>query len=164
MAKRLVKRSELWLPPHVRRGPSMPPTGRRFVSRRCCCEKMLCGSCTDFTKTPQTLSIVIAGVVEGTCGSCASFNGTFICPGDPLFTGSGCDWVFLWTTCGSPYVRIEMGGGPGPISVYFPGATFRLFSPPEDCETWSNLNIPQFGITSRAGCDFTNATALVTAL
>lgn len=39
-----IKRAadELWLPTHVRRKPSWPPTGRKFISRRCCCDLREC--------------------------------------------------------------------------------------------------------------------------
>lgn len=82
MAKRLIKPDGLWTPPHLRRGPERPPTGRRFVNRRCCCGGGApCSLFSDcFSATCSTLSdivITITGAANDLCVNCTDFNDAF---------------------------------------------------------------------------------------
>ncbi len=149
MAKRLIKPDGLWTPPHLRRGPERPPTGRRFVSRRCCCTTgpVDCGALS----CPASFAVDLGagGWVDGTCGNCGEFNGVFVA--DFLTSFPFCVWehVGLSPPC-SDDIQVSLQDPDTTASFFFIGLIItRPIVPPigvsraeYSSSTWDSIANP----------------------
>ncbi len=187
MAKRLIKRSELWLPPHARRTPSTPPTGRRFVSRRCCCGG-LCATCSG--AAPASFDVTFTGITDDICTCDPSINTTYTVT-DPCFGIAGgnpfCHWRFfgsLTTSCIFPirfvWILIAFTGVIYTVTArmsvtqvahggcFTPGGTGgmswlkELTSEKPVCSDFLDLELTQQDVVSSA-CEIDSSTCKVTA-
>lgn len=141
-----------------------------------------CGFCTD-SLAPHTFQVVIAGVTNSTCTSCASLNATYILT---FNAGVSCQWrlIFSPAVCVTPvcgafpgFNRISLtfiGGAPGTINysvvLNSTGGADQLVwqsaSPityPVDCHAIAGISLP---FLARVGtcCSGVGSTATITAL
>ena len=146
-----------------------------------CCAVEPCCLC-DLGSTPEQIEVTISGVVEGSCGSCADINGTYICTrgsgdGGGYCSGLGANCTFFYAgptkciTTGDVYVVLWGSSGNLYIWVYFglfivgPALSWlkNLGSWPRSCnfideEITVGLNV------GSVPCDHTGSTCKITAL
>ena len=96
MSKILRAIDELWLPPHLRREPSVPPTGRRFLNRRCCCPATLrdCEVCEGGVPNEIEINLTTLGLSDDECDFCDQITGTFILEQDTVSDNILCNWGY----------------------------------------------------------------------
>lgn len=102
MAKRLIKPDGLWTPPHLRRGPERPPTGRRFVNRRCCCTVGGGDVCADCPES-FAVDLGVGGWVDAPCFICDDFNGVVVADSFSL-----CIWLYTLTPFCEGAVAVQL--------------------------------------------------------
>jgi len=141
----------------------------------CCCSR--CPVCT-LESFPTQLSIVIAGIVEGTCGSCASLNDTYVLDFIGYFNPY-CRWRYDFpvTVCGVNHItfgmRITVAHTSTSIQVDLDSDLYTNVSAyfkddvgiaaPRDCQ-FSNKDIPWDWDGLAYTCDGSNSTCTVTAI
>lgn len=166
-AKSFIQLPWLWVP---------KPLGFAGGYPCCCgCDCPVCsGGC------PRQMQVSIAGIVNGSCGSCGTFNGTFTCDWSEYALGGSvmrCFWEYLFgstiCTSGTPQDRIV-------VEHYLLTGTYWLFvhaarisgdclnfgtswGSAQDCMAWSSLSLAPLGT---GVCDdwTTPATCTVTAI
>lgn len=160
---------DLWLPSHVRRSPSRPPTGRRFLNRRCCCgcKTCTCEECAAASPyyAPCCWKVVIAGIVDGSCSDCEVLNKTYYLSQD---TSGGCVWS-EGAVCGDCdptdiTLSVTLDGSDYIVTVTMDGHVWRKnygTTKPECCGL-TNETIPH--TTNTGDCDSSSATCVITAL
>jgi hypothetical protein len=135
----------------------------------CCAPAAACSKCSG--TTPSEYLVEIAGVVEGTCGVCASLNASYVL----AFTsdsGGVCNWdlVVSPTICNIDSVFVDHSAFPftgTTVSVSDSGANgwgyakSRVFA--FDCNT-SAEDIPFSGVQGSPTCDATSSTCALTGL
>lgn len=90
-------------------------TQNRLSVARCCCGVPGYGACTycsgSGNNAPQYMTVEISGMADGTCSSCESYDGTYVCSAqldNCLFR------VATVSHCGTSYVDIQAAASSTP--------------------------------------------------
>lgn len=185
----IIWQPELWQPDplnlraHAGRLPGCHEYG---YGHPCCCFDGSCIRCTG--ETPERLELVIADAANSTCVGCANTNGTFACRWtEPRFgfntcqwdspsfssvcTGEGgdCEQDYIWRVVigifAGQHIYVQLfptAGGAAGVTIFQ-----KDQAAPFDCDALSDLDIPyiaEFNCDAKQACDFSGATATLSAL
>ena len=140
------------------------------------CQKCFstCVRC-DNDVAPSTLKVVVTGIANGTCGTCAGLDGTYYLPfreanaayciwrQDSISTECALNWrVFAYLDLVASDELIIDFDQTTDIILPANQARFRLDAVDHDCFQWTDLDIPF--VSDGTYCDWSGATCEVTAL
>lgn len=148
----------------------------------CCCAEgggeVTCGSgCDDSTAAAEYL-IEISGIANGSCGSCSSYDGSYVVSFIGAYTSgtvNGCLWGYDSGSSACTlirYLHLFISGTTIYVSwndtAASPGTAARSIRfektfPPSNCTTYSSLNVAVIK-TNSGQCGNSSATCTVTAL
>jgi hypothetical protein len=141
-----------------------------FFQANCpCCGGATCAHC-DTGTMPNQVQIVVSGIANASCATCASLNGTFILTARAPI-GGNCAWqLVISEVCGpSGFTSITMQLGGTGLNIDFGHAflqnvRFSDGTSPEidDCQSWSSFSVAK-GTTGTV-CTNAAATCLLTTL
>lgn len=154
---------------------------RLVTGESCCCEPAAAdvdcaAGCNDSLAAASYL-IEISGITNGSCGSCSSYNGSYVVTHVGYYVSgflNGCLWrydsgsaacgsmryLYFWYHSSSAYVMWSTNSTtPLPASARI---LFEVISPARNCTTLS-INVEDIR-TNTGQCDNSSATCAVTAL
>lgn len=148
---------------HLQDGELLLISGKlALCDNNCCCDRCVGPKC-DGGVSACCWKIVIAGITEGSCGSCATLNSTWYAAqtSDPgVFVGRCASFA-----CGVTEIRLVVSetGGTYKITVTLGPHTWEeTYVSAIDCCTLAGENLPH--TASGGTCDSSSATAVVTAI
>jgi len=133
----------------------------------CCCAGGPCSSCSS-GMMPSFL-VTIAGIAEGSCGSCSYFNNPFVL--EQWTNECALDYAVSPAVCGIDEIRLLLSAGPQyHLAVELRASNFpilrfmkNLGSSKPNCESISGESLP-WEYEGSWTCDGSSATCTVSAL